>query len=205
MQWQDRTLAEMSVRGISQTEMADLIGYSQSGFNRIITGQRQARLEVIQRVAKSLGRSVEYLLHGIERGDAPSLQISVPILKNATDVASWLSTPELITASTNRWIGCPIDSVGTRTYAYHASSPDMASPLSPGALVYLDPDDDANPDGSDAVLYITDSGPILRMAARVAGSTYLQATNPAFPPITVQPSDVFAGVAVGILINNRRS
>ena len=130
--WIDRTLSLMANKQLTQRDLADAIDYSQSGLNRILTRQRQGRVEVITRISKALGTTSENLLHGIDRQEAPSVQMSVPVLSDADSMSVWKNNAEAVDRTSIKWIGCPIDKASTRTFAYRVESDDMTVPYVTG-------------------------------------------------------------------------
>lgn len=53
-------------KGISQSELARLIGINQTQYNRYETGRTKIPSDVLLRIAQELGASVDYLLTGMD-------------------------------------------------------------------------------------------------------------------------------------------
>ncbi len=200
--WVDRTLALMAQKQLTQLDLADAIGYSQSGLNRILTRQRKGRVDIITRISKALGTSSENLLHGIDREDAPSQQMSVPVLTNAESMLAWGNNAESVDRNTIQWLGCPIDSAGSRSFAYKVVSDDMTAPYMTGCYVFVDPGLELK-QGADALFRMPNGHIAFRQYQVVAGQVILKPRNPSYPSITADESEIsYLGSAIGALIVN---
>lgn len=67
----DRIRKIRKSRGISQSELARLIGINQTQYNRYETGRTKIPSDIILRIAQELGTTVDYLLTGQTMQKAP--------------------------------------------------------------------------------------------------------------------------------------
>lgn len=64
-----RTLLRNS--GMSQRELAERVGATESAVSKYVSGEREPRAEVLANIATALGTTVEYLLGKNERIETP--------------------------------------------------------------------------------------------------------------------------------------
>ena len=53
----ERIKARMKARGVTQQELADMVGVGQSQISRILKGERGTDIETVKRIATALGES----------------------------------------------------------------------------------------------------------------------------------------------------
>lgn len=61
-----RISKERAITGLTQREIAEAVGISESGFMRIEHGYQEPKVEVLERIAAVLGKSLPVLLYGLD-------------------------------------------------------------------------------------------------------------------------------------------
>ena len=199
MNWIDRTRELMRAHQITQLDLADKIGYSAPGLNRLLNGKRNASLEAVNSIASALGTSVEYLQHGIDRPSDRAGANASPVLDDS-QIKQWIQEPDALKNKILHWFACPNQQAGTKTFAYRVASDDMLSTtgliIPPGAIVFVDPE--TNIEQGATALFLVNGQAVVREARQIAGEWLLSPSNNKYQAIKTDP-DCFIGQVLGVV------
>lgn len=80
-----RILSAIRTKGISQKELASIVGVTEAVISRYISGERDPKPEMVANIATALHTTSDYLL-GIENGDFDYPRVRRIIARNASSM-----------------------------------------------------------------------------------------------------------------------
>lgn len=80
-----RILSVIRTKGISQKELASIVGVTEGVMSRYISGERDPKPEMVANIATALHTTSDYLL-GIENGDFDYPRVRQIIARNASSM-----------------------------------------------------------------------------------------------------------------------
>ncbi len=216
MTWQERVLALIErSRFSSIAEVAGAAGISQGSLNMAMNGKHTPRTTTMDKVAKVLGTTSQYILYGEQK--APSQ--TVPLL-NASSIGLWMM--KQLSLEDCSIITSPGD-LSDSGFAWICEVVDMAPTFPPGSIVFFEPvmQTDLNPNDrsyiiaamvhkghggssvkkhlmetqglinqAEKILNITN--PIFREVVKSGNGLYLSPVDGDFEKIPLEPMDIIA-------------
>lgn len=89
MTWKEKVVALMEQNGISQKQLAQLSGISESSISRYLHSEKRPRIDVVINIAKALNVETEYLLDESDKSDSAYNSIATAIARKGNEL-----TPE---------------------------------------------------------------------------------------------------------------
>ncbi len=203
----DRLLQTRLDKGLSQAELANLCGVSQTLIYKIETRQvlQSRKLSVI---AHALGVTTYWLINGVENPITIQQKLNyetnagkVPVIK-AKDVENYCMTGA---CESDCSILCPTIH-GEHTFAMvvegdamASSSPDSVS-FNAGSVIYCDPDEEVK-NGRYVIASLKDvKDAVFKKYVELDGKCYLRNINPTYPMIEMSKNDKVNAVVIGKFI-----
>ena len=136
--WQDRLLELLKHSDLkTMTELCRVAGIATSTFSTALKGSHTPKRATLDKVARVLGTTTDYLLEG-EENEAPALVNEVPLL-NAEQITDWLSLRLKLSTVAERVR--PPEPVHKLCFSWRVDTVDM-SPFTLNSTVVIDPDFD---------------------------------------------------------------
>jgi SOS-response transcriptional repressor LexA len=172
--WQIRLKALMGDEALSQADLAPVFGVSRAAVSHYLSGRTEPSIEQISAVAKYIGVSLDYLIHGetIERSDVPLLMWDMIESYLAVDAAC--AVPENVP-----YIRCAVRSCSSRSFAVkvQGDSMDASGGYRHGDVIYVDPDKPPA-HGHDVIVKLAEQRLVLRrLSVHEDGTRYFRALN----------------------------
>lgn len=136
--WQDRLLELLKHSDLkTMTELCRVAGIATSTFSTALKGSHTPKRATLDKVARVLGTTTEYLLEG-EENEAPALVNEVPLL-SAEQITGWLNLSLKLSSIGERVR--PPEPVHKLCFSWRVDTVDM-TPFTLGSTVVIDPDFD---------------------------------------------------------------
>lgn len=174
----------------SEGELSRRSAVPQPTINRILSGESQSpRRPNVEKLARALGVSPEWLLFGVESGDnfeqGPDVRGQLPLI-SWVQAGAWSEVIDLYAVGdAEMWLPCPA-AHGPRAFALRVKGESMYNPhgrrsFRPDDLIFVDPD--RNPENGSLVVAKLDDSQEATFKQLVIedGKRYLKALNPAWP------------------------
>lgn len=89
MTWREKVIFEMERKNLSQKDLAELSGITESSVSRYLHSEKRPRLDVIINFAKALGVKTEYLIEDEDDAISSYTNIATAVARYGNDL-----TPE---------------------------------------------------------------------------------------------------------------
>lgn len=89
MTWRQKTLLLMRDRGMTQKQLSQLSGISESSISRYLHSDKKPRIDILVNIAKALNVETDYLLEDDEKSESAFKTISTAIARKGNEL-----TPE---------------------------------------------------------------------------------------------------------------
>lgn len=171
-------------KGLTQIEVAQMIGISQSGFSAWESGKTRIDAQSLSKLASLYGVSTSYLL-GEEDSPTPKA-VRIPVLG---DVAAGI--PIEAVENIIDWEEISDDLAATgEFFALRVKGSSMEPRIKEGDVVIVRRQEDANTGDTAVVIVNGDSATVKRIKKEPDGSLWLLPNNPAYDPQHFSPAEI---------------
>lgn len=171
-------------KGLTQIEVAQMIGISQSGFSAWESGKTRIDAQSLSKLASLYGVSTSYLL-GEEDSPTPKA-FRIPVLG---DVAAGI--PIEAVENIIDWEEISDDLAATgEFFALQVKGSSMEPRIKEGDVVIVRRQEDANTGDTAVVIVNGDSATVKRIKKEPDGSLWLLPNNPAYDPRHFSPAEI---------------
>lgn len=176
--WQMRLKALMADEALSQSDLAPIFGVSRAAVSHYLSGRTEPSIDQISAVARHVGVSLDYLIHGetFDHTDAPLLSWSM-VKSYVND--GLISGPE----SDVTYVRCAVRSCSRRTFALkvQGDSMDSTGGYRHADVIFVDPDRTSG-HGNDVIVELARDRLLLRrLSIQEDGKRYVRALNRNLP------------------------
>ena len=88
MSWKEKVTELMKQRNITQKQLAQLSGITESSISRYLHSEQRPRMDIVVNVAKALHVETEYLLDDSERGESAYSSIATAIARKGNELTA---------------------------------------------------------------------------------------------------------------------
>lgn len=168
----------MGDEALSQADLAPIFGVSRAAVSHYLSGRTEPSIEQISAVARHIGVSLDYLIHGkpAERSDVPLLSWNM--------IESYLNDDDFDpTPPDATYIRCAVRSCSNRSFAVKVQGDSMDSNggYRHGDVIFVDPDK-RPAHGRDVIVKLAEQRMVLRrLSIHEDGTRYFRALNPNVP------------------------
>lgn len=171
-------------KGLTQIEVAQMIGISQSGFSAWESGKTRIDAQSLSKLASLYGVSTSYLL-GEEDSPTPKA-VRIPVLG---DVAAGI--PIEAVENIIDWEEISDDLAATgEFFALRVKGSSMEPRIKEGDVVIVRRQEDASTGDTAVVIVNGDSATVKRIKKEPDGSLWLLPNNPAYDPQHFSPAEI---------------
>lgn len=188
---------------ITQQQLADLVGTSQSTINSL-ESRDSAKSDLDHDLAEALGVTVRWLRTGEYPKFPPTVSEPLadynaapgPDIRGLVPVISWVQAgawheaeDHFVPGDGDDWLPCPV-SHGLHTYALRVEGDSMTAPFGKsypaGCVIFVDPDQAGGVVSGQRVIAKINGEPkvTFKVFVEEAGSRFLKPLNPQYPIIT---------------------
>lgn len=185
-------------RGLTQKELAEMVGVDQTTISSYENGRRNIDLPTLSKIAKALHISLKDLVTSeVEVIDLPKTAKIVPLYSLPASAGNGMFPDEVYI----------IDHIASHRidadFAIKAEGDSMYPVVPDGAILLIRKTSDAR-DG-DMVLCSYDGHIFVKWLHKDSGNIYLISENPEYPPIKIEPHERFEihGIVVDVIRGSR--
>lgn len=88
MSWKEKVTELMKQRNITQKQLSQLSGITESSISRYLHSEQRPRMDIVVNVAKALHVETEYLLDDSERGESAYSSIATAIARKGNELTA---------------------------------------------------------------------------------------------------------------------
>jgi len=88
MSWKEKVTELMNQRNISQKQLSQLSGITESSISRYLHSEQRPRMDIVVNIAKALHVETEYLLDDSERGESAYSSIATAIARKGNELTA---------------------------------------------------------------------------------------------------------------------
>lgn len=88
MSWKEKVTELMKQRNITQKQLSQLSGITESSISRYLHSEQRPRMDIVVNVAKALHVETEYLLDDSERGESAYSSIATAIARKGSELTA---------------------------------------------------------------------------------------------------------------------
>ena len=88
MSWKEKVTELMNQRNITQKQLSQLSGITESSISRYLHGEQRPRMDIVVNIAKALHVETEYLLDDSERGESAYSSIATAIARKGNELTA---------------------------------------------------------------------------------------------------------------------
>lgn len=88
MSWKEKVTELMNQRNISQKQLSQLSGITESSISRYLHSEQRPRMDIVVNIAKALHVETEYLLDDSERGESAYSAIATAIARKGNELTA---------------------------------------------------------------------------------------------------------------------
>ena len=88
MSWKEKVTELMKQRNITQKQLSQLSGITESSISRYLHSEQRPRMDIVVNVAKALHVETEYLLDDSERGESAFSSIATAIARKGNELTA---------------------------------------------------------------------------------------------------------------------
>lgn len=88
MSWKEKVTELMKQRNITQKQLSQLSGITESSISRYLHSEQRPRMDIVVNVAKALHVETEYLLDDSERGESAYSSIVTAIARKGNELTA---------------------------------------------------------------------------------------------------------------------
>lgn len=189
--------------GLSQRQLAKILGVNQAAISGWVTGKRAPRRDLLPKIASVCAVSVAYLLGETDDPTPPEAKVlereAIPLTRRVPLLGRVVAgMPLLAEENIEGWINLPphIDA----DFALRVHGDSMEPILRDGQIVFCAHADRREPQHRDMVVAMVDGEATIKWLLRAAdGSWFLRAANPGYPDIPLRNLDRVQAVVVDYL------
>ena len=88
MSWKEKVTELMEQRKITQKQLSQLSGITESSISRYLHSEQRPRMDIVVNIAKALHVETEYLLDDSERGESAYSSIATAIARKGNELTA---------------------------------------------------------------------------------------------------------------------
>ncbi|MEE3393622.1 MAG: helix-turn-helix transcriptional regulator [Lachnospiraceae bacterium] len=88
MSWKEKVTELMKQRNITQKQLSQLSGITESSISRYLHSEQRPRMDIVVNIAKALHVETEYLLDDSERGESAYTSIATAIARKGNELTA---------------------------------------------------------------------------------------------------------------------
>ena len=88
MSWKEKVTELMKQRNITQKQLSQLSGITESSISRYLHSEQRPRMDIVVNIAKALHVETEYLLDDSERGESAYSSIATAIARKGNELTA---------------------------------------------------------------------------------------------------------------------
>lgn len=88
MTWKDKVTSLMKERDMTQKQLSQLSGITESSISRYLHSNQRPRMDIVVNIAKALQVETEYLLEDEEKGESAYNAISTAIARKGNELTA---------------------------------------------------------------------------------------------------------------------